>query len=97
MANIFTEARESRKSESIHSGQFMVSHFENNDEEDIETDEIIEGLPKVEEAVGVPATIPTCTDLQPYNPNLLAVTSDLGHLIDSDLSTVFRTLNVTYT
>lgn len=97
MANIFMEAREPKKSESIHSGQFMVSHFENNDEEDIESDEIIEGLPKVDETVGTVAPAPSCTDLQLYNPNIFRGSSDLGNLIDSDLSTVFRTLNVTYT
>lgn len=116
-----TSAAARKSGESIHSGQFMVSHIENNDEEeDVERDKIIELLTEDESSAsgvtgggscagasgigitpsGVPPVVMPCTDLQIYNPSTAAnraASDHLGHIIDTDLSTVFNTLNVTYT
>jgi hypothetical protein len=85
---------ESKKNcESIHSGQFMVSHFETEldeeypaeDEEDI-----------AETSTAVPSTSTSsnaCLQLEKYKPDKRI--SDV-YEIDSDLSQVFNTLNVTY-
>lgn len=103
-----------KKGESIHSGQFMVSHIENNEEEeaeDAEREQIIGLLADAasggqvdESGQGTSinchiASPVTCTDLQIYNPLLACqrAGNDLSQIIDHDLSTVFNTLNVTYT
>lgn len=84
---------ESKKNcESIHSGQFMVSHFETElDEYPAEDEEDI-----AEAASAVPSTSTgnnASLQLERYKPEKRI--SDV-YEIDSDLSQVFNTLNVTY-
>lgn len=82
---------ESKKScESIHSGQFMVSHFETElDEYPAEDEEDIAEAP----APSTSASANACLQLERYKPDKRI--SDV-YEIDSDLSRVFNTLNVTY-
>lgn len=102
--NIYSDLRlESKKSqkESIHSGQFMISlnNEDDDDGEDIADDTVVEGLPKNDNNTsGVIMPLPDYTELQTYTSSAgIKSVSDLSNLIDSDLSTVFRTLNVAYT
>jgi hypothetical protein len=84
---------ESKKNcESIHSGQFMVSSFETELDEYAAEDEEEIG----ETSTAVPSTSTgntACLQLERYKPEKLI--SDV-YEIDSDLSQVFNTLNVTY-
>ncbi|XP_070492951.1 carbohydrate-responsive element-binding protein isoform X2 [Chironomus tepperi] len=93
---------ESKKNcEHIHSGQFMVSHFEQEeeaedeyqdypvDDDDDECDEISES--STSKIIPGPSTN-VCTQLERYRPQA----QDKHYEIDSDLSQVFNTLNVTY-
>lgn len=95
---------ESKKNcESIHSGQFMVSHFEQEPEdeyqdlEDDDCEEITESAassarnaPSTSTAAGV------CTQLERYKPLEPEKRISEVYEIDNDLSQVFNTLNVTY-
>lgn len=86
------------QSESIHSGQFMVSHFEkDDDEEEIDDDTITDVVvsPRHDSDSG------DGKELQRYNGALASyhiqhktIVSSVE--IDTDLSTIFNTLNVTY-
>lgn len=93
--------------ESIHSGQFMVSHFEQEDpdnddyqdpddvvDEDDDCEEIIDTTAKL---IPGPSTSVAgiSAQLERYKPPSL-ITTSRHHEIDSDLSQVFNTLNVTY-
>lgn len=92
---------ESKKNcESIHSGQFMVSHFEQEPDEyqdypvDDECEEIAESsgarvIPQPGTSSGV------CTQLERYKPLEERRISEV-YEIDSDLNQVFNTLNITY-
>uniref|UniRef100_A0A336M9X4 CSON013117 protein n=1 Tax=Culicoides sonorensis TaxID=179676 RepID=A0A336M9X4_CULSO len=101
MASTMTDNR-NNTSESIHSGQFMVSHFEKDDEEDPDDDEIVEMLSPQQtqdSIISDPVTVTAghCMDLQRYNPAVAGQHKTLSSVeIDSDLSTIFNTLNVTY-
>lgn len=94
---------ESKKNcESIHSGQFMVSHFEQEPDEyqdypgdDDECEEIADSsktiprnLPSTSSGVGM--------QLERYKPLQPEKRISDVYEIDSDLSQVFNTLNVTY-
>lgn len=100
------EMCERKKAESIHSGQFMVSHIENNEDEDdeeeaseVRSEQIMKLLSSAEGEAASPAAqvVAPCTDLVVAHHRPTFTCSDLGHIIDTDLSTVFNTLNVTYT
>ncbi|KAL7027841.1 hypothetical protein ACKWTF_005617 [Chironomus riparius] len=92
---------ESKKNcEHIHSGQFMVSHFEQEEEaedeyqdypvdDDDECDDISESSNS--KVLPGPSTN-VCTQLERYRPQA----QEKHYEIDSDLSQVFNTLNVTY-
>lgn len=92
--------------ESIHSGQFMVSHFEQEPDEyqDYPVDddmcaEIAE--PSSSSRNIVPNMIPStsssvCMQLERYKPQEPEKRISEVYEIDSDLSQVFNTLNVTY-
>ena len=92
--------------ESIHSGQFMVSHFEQEPDEyqdypvdDDECEEIVE--PSASSRNIVPSLIPStssgvCMQLERYKPQEPEKRISEVYEIDSDLSQVFNTLNVTY-
>lgn len=93
--------------ESIHSGQFMVSHFEQEEEPDNEDyqdpDDVVDDDEDCEEIIDTtvklipgPSTSVAgiSTQLERYKPPLIATSRH--HEIDSDLSQVFNTLNVTY-
>lgn len=88
--------------ESIHSGQFMVSHFEqepdDNDYQDpdyvADDDDDCEEIIDTTTSKLLPGTSTSvCTQLERYKPQNAA---SRHHEIDSDLSQVFNTLNVTY-
>lgn len=80
--------------ESIHSGQFMVSHFEEREEETefVESDEESDNNKK-RVVLPTPSTSTStqCMQLTKYIPAPSQI-----YEIDSDLSQVFQTLNVTY-
>lgn len=88
--------------ESIHSGQFMVSHFEqepdeyqdypvDDDEcEEITTDTAVPRIPVASTSSGI------CMQLERYKPKEPERRISEVYEIDSDLSQVFNTLNVTY-
>ena len=91
---------ESKKNcEHIHSGQFMVSHFEQEEEaedeyqdypvDDDECDDISESSNS--KVLPGPSTN-VCTQLERYRHQA----QEKHYEIDSDLSQVFNTLNVTY-
>lgn len=89
---------ESKKSESIHSGQFMVSHFETELEDEYPVDEEEDGITAGPSPV--PRLIPSTStgssvsmQLERYKPEKRI--SEV-YEIDSDLSQVFKTLEVTY-
>lgn len=91
--------------ESIHSGQFMVSHFEQEEEPDdtyqdpnyvADDDDDIEDVIDTSTAKLLPGpSSSVCMQLERYKP-LTASNISRHHEIDSDLSQVFNTLNVTY-
>lgn len=83
---------ESKKSESIHSGQFMVSHFEQEPDLDEYIDESDETTEPVQSTSSTSTNV--CMQLERYK----APDKTLSQVyeIDSDLSQVFNTLNVTY-
>ena len=101
-----TKVMESKKScnesrEVIHSGQFMLSNIEQEDEGYMEVPDYVaadEGDDEIEEIVDTTKlmTVPSgvCTQLERYNPQTVATCKH--YEIDSDLSQVFNTLNVTY-
>lgn len=108
MASTMSDNR-NNQSESIHSGQFMVSHFEKDDEEEADENDIKEVLsPKQPPDVTTdPVVGSTCVvhnppytgmELQRYNPAAVAHHKHFPSSveIDTDLSTIFQTLNVTY-
>lgn len=86
--------------ESIHSGQFMVSHFEQEPDEyqdypadDDEGDEIAESS----SSRNIPSTSSgVCMQLERYKPLEPERRISEVYEIDTDLSQVFNTLNVTY-
>jgi hypothetical protein len=83
---------ESKKNcESIHSGQFMVSHFETELDEYPAEDE--EDIAETSTAPSTSTGANSCLQLERYKPDKRI--SDV-YEIDSDLSQVFNTLNVTY-
>lgn len=87
---------ESKKNcESIHSGQFMVSHFETELDEDIEEDE-----ENIAETSSASRPIPSTSTGSSANLQLERYIPEKRisevYEIDSDLSQVFNTLNVTY-
>lgn len=93
---------EAKKScESIHSGQFMVSHFEQEDQDEYQDpnyvaddDDEIEEIIDTSTAKLLPGpSTSVCMQLERYKP---MTASSRHHEIDSDLSQVFNTLNVTY-
>lgn len=88
--------------ESIHSGQFMVSHFEQEPDEyqdypgdDDESEEIAESS---KSSRNIPSTSSSgvCMQLERYKPLEPEKRISEVYEIDSDLSQVFNTLNVTY-
>lgn len=92
---------ESKKNcESIHSGQFMVSHFEQEEEAEDEyqdypvDDDECDDISESSNSKILPGTSTNlCTQLERYRPQ---TTQEKHYEIDSDLSQVFNTLNVTY-
>jgi hypothetical protein len=90
---------ESKKNcESIHSGQFMVSHFETEPDEyseypvEDEEDGIVEPS-SVPRPIPSTSTSSASMQLERYKPEKRI---SEAYEIDSDLSQVFNTLNVTY-
>lgn len=91
---------ESKKNcESIHSGQFMVSHFETELDEYSEYP-VEEDDDGIAEASPVPRPIPSTSTSSNVNMQLERYKPEKRisevYEIDSDLSQVFNTLNVTY-
>ena len=89
---------ESKKNcESIHSGQFMVSHFEQEPDEyqdyPAEDDEEIADSSSSTPRPPIPST---SMQLERYKPLQPEKRISEVYEIDSDLSQVFNTLNVTY-
>lgn len=90
--------------ESIHSGQFMVSHFEQEPDEyqdyhdDDECEEITESPSTSRSAPrAAPSKVQSvCMQLERYKPQEPERRISEVYEIDSDLSRVFDTLNVTY-
>ncbi|XP_054741747.1 protein WBSCR14 homolog isoform X1 [Anastrepha obliqua] len=94
--------------ESIHSGQFMVSHFEAEEaqEDDLEEDDEVKmldpedpNLTKSEESVN------TCTDVQRFVPRKISYVQELGHVgsvvashleIETSLTKLFKCMNLAY-
>ncbi|XP_017494071.1 PREDICTED: uncharacterized protein LOC108382174 isoform X2 [Rhagoletis zephyria] len=94
--------------ESIHSGQFMVSHFEAEEaqEDDLEEDDEVKmidpedpSLAKSEEAVN------TCTDVQRFVPRKISHIQEPGHVgsvvashleIETSLTKLFKCMNLAY-
>ncbi|XP_011192829.1 protein WBSCR14 homolog isoform X1 [Zeugodacus cucurbitae] len=94
--------------ESIHSGQFMVSHFEAEEaqEDDLEEDDEVKmidpediNLTKSEDIVN------TCTDVQRFVPRKISYVQELGqegsvvasHLeIETSLTKLFKCMNLAY-
>lgn len=92
---------ESKKNcESIHSGQFMVSHFEQEPDEyqDYPADEDEEITDSSNtRVIPIPSTSSgVCMQLERYKPLEPERRISEVYEIDSDLSQVFNTLNVTY-
>lgn len=93
---------ESKKNcESIHSGQFMVSHFEQEPDEfqdypgdDDECEEIAESSSSSRATPSTSSGV--CMQLERYKPLEPEKRISEVYEIDSDLSQVFNTLNVTY-
>lgn len=97
------DSKSSTQSDSrIHSGAFMVSHF--NDENEIENQDYADPVNQMddddddgaENALSVlkipgPSSGVVCMELEKYKPEDKRICE-----IDSDLSQVFNTLNVTY-
>lgn len=87
--------------ESIHSGQFMVSHIEQEEPDEYQDPDYTADEDEDEEVVDasksklIPGPSGICTQLERYKPQA-AATSSRHYEIDSDLSQVFNTLNVTY-
>lgn len=88
--------------ESIHSGQFMVSHFEQEPDEyqDYPADDD-EGEENPDSSSSMVNPIPStsqgmCMQLERYKPLEPEKRISEVYEIDSDLSQVFNTLNVTY-
>lgn len=86
--------------ESIHSGQFMVSHIEQEPDEyqdyPADDDDECEEMPEASPLSAMPTTSSSsnvCLQLERYKPEKRL--SDV-YEIDSDLSKIFDTLNVTY-
>lgn len=94
---------ESKKNcESIHSGQFMVSHFEQEPDEyqDYPVDDDV-GEEIADSSTSIPRNFPStssgvCMQLERYKPAQPEKRISEVYEIDSDLSQVFNTLNVTY-
>lgn len=99
------------QSESIHSGQFMVSHFEKDDEEEPDDDDVGEMLsPQQPETTAdpvigstsvihsAPYVRPYGMELQKYDPAAVAhyFKPSSSVEIERDLSKIFKTLKVTY-
>ena len=103
--SVKVEAAE-KNCESIHSGQFMVSHFEQEEPDNDDPDDVVDDDDDCEEIIDTTAVKllpgPSSTSiagissaqLERYKPPLIATSRH--HEIDSDLSQVFNTLNVTY-
>lgn len=95
---------ESKKNcESIHSGQFMVSHFEQEPDEyqdyPVDDDEVEENADSSASIIlrNLPSTSSgVCMQLERYKPAQPEKRISEVYEIDSDLSQVFNTLNVTY-
>lgn len=91
--------------ESIHSGQFMVSHFEQEPDEyqdyPVDDDECVEVTESPSTSRSTPRAAPSkvssgCMQLERYMPQEPERRISEVYEIDSDLSRVFDTLNVTY-
>ena len=89
--------------ESIHSGQFMVSHFEQEPDEyqdypadDDECEEIPEPSTSRNPRIIPSTSSGVCMSLERYKPLQPEKRISEVYEIDSDLSQVFNTLNVTY-
>jgi hypothetical protein len=85
--------------ESIHSGQFMVSHIEQEPDEyqdyPADDDDECEEMPEASSAM--PSTSANhCMTLERYKPLQPEKRLSDVYEIDSDLSKIFDTLNVTY-
>lgn len=94
---------ESKKNcESIHSGQFMVSHFEVEPDEYQDYPDAITVDDDECENISSPSSIAgssttgVCMQLERYKPQEPERRISEAYEIDSDLSRVFDTLNVTY-
>ncbi|CAD6997143.1 unnamed protein product [Ceratitis capitata] len=94
--------------ESIHSGQFMVSHFEAEEaqEDDLEEDDEVKmidpedpNLAKTEDLVN------TCTEVQRFVPRKISYVQETGHIgsavtshleIETSLTKLFKCMNLAY-
>jgi hypothetical protein len=89
--------------ESIHSGQFMVSHIEQEEPDEYQDpdytadeDDDCEEINDATKSKLIPGpSSGICTQLERYKPQADEATSK-HYEIDTDLSQVFNTLNVTY-
>lgn len=91
----------------IHSGQFMVSHFEvegQEDEDDVIDNNNLDKILPTDDMINITGYATTSNssiaslDLQKYNYNTALQNKNNGQVeIDADLSKIFNTLNVTYT
>lgn len=85
----------------IHSGAFMVSHF--NDENEIENQDYTDPVNQMDDddeaenamsVMKIPGSSGVCMELEKYKTEDKRIAKVCE--IDSDLSQVFNTLNVTY-
>jgi hypothetical protein len=84
--------------ESIHSGQFMVSHIEQEPDEyqeNYDDDDECEEMPEASSSMASSSTN-ACMTLERYKPLQPEKRLSDVYEIDSDLSKIFDTLNVTY-
>jgi hypothetical protein len=89
--------------ETIHSGQFMVSHIEGQEDDELEEDDDNTSITSPLGSDVIPYieyTNSSTMEVEKYNPyRNIKMSSDktVSQVeIDTDLSTVFNTLNVTY-
>lgn len=86
--------------ESIHSGQFMVSHFEQEPDEyqdyPVDDDECEEIAEPSTSRIAPSTSSGMCMELERYKPKEPERRISEVYEIDSDLSKIFDTLNVTY-
>ncbi|GAB0086796.1 carbohydrate-responsive element-binding protein [Sergentomyia squamirostris] len=86
---------ESKKDrETIHSGQFMVSHFEAEAQEDWDDEE----MPDPDKSTETTVSVNTCTDIQKYVPRTTIKLASRNHelSIETSLTKLFNCMKLAY-